>query len=457
MIGIIIVLSALLLVSISLMLLYRNKAYYERYSGEQNWWWLWDHFLNIESKASKPYDFAHFDIKDFKMVNELFGHTEGDIFLEYVGHELLKEPWIKYAVRCHNDNFAIVADPLEEKELYEKLNTLFVRLGHMPQDPSYKIFYRCGAVCSDKAIPAKVLVGDFAKLAQAMGTKQNCTDVVMYTDAMKAEYLRARKLKAELPLAIKNNELEVYIQPKYALPYEKLSGGEALVRWNYQNKEIILPSFFIPHFEKTGVVDLIDFFVLETVCRKFAEWKQQSLPLFPISINLSRYTIGTLHFLEKAVQIVEKYGVYPGLIDFELTETAVYDNQEFVIDIMNKIKGKGFKLSMDDFGTGYSSLSLLQKMPLDTLKIDKGFVDGIETDESGSKGQIILKNILSMTKSMNITSLSEGVETEKQKDVLKGWGCEIIQGFYYNKPLNLSEYEDLLEKQKVDTMKNTTQ
>ncbi|HOE09685.1 MAG TPA: EAL domain-containing protein, partial [Treponemataceae bacterium] len=187
------------------------------------------------------------------------------------------------------------------------------------------------------------------------------------------------------------------------------------------------------------------------------EWKKEGLPLFPLSVNLSRYTIGVPHFLDKALKIVEKYGVEPALIDFELTETAVYDNQEFVIDIMNKIKRSGFKLSMDDFGTGYSSLSLLQKMPLDTLKIDKGFVDGIETDESGSKGQIILKNILSMTKSMNITSLSEGVETEKQKDVLKGWGCEIIQGFYYNKPLNLSEYEDLLEKQKVDTMKNTTQ
>jgi len=267
----------------------------------------------------------------------------------------------------------------------------------------------------------------------------------MYTDAMKAECLRARKLKAELPLAVKNKELEVYIQPKYNLSNEKLSGGEALVRWNYQHKEIIMPSVFIPYFEKSGVVDLIDFFVLETVCRKFAEWKKEGLPLFPLSVNLSRYTIGVPHFLDKALKIVEKYGVEPALIDFELTETAVYDNQEFVIDIMNKIKRSGFKLSMDDFGTGYSSLSLLQKMPLDTLKIDKGFVDGIETDESGSKGQIILKNILSMTKSMNITSLSEGVETEKQKDVLKDWGCEIIQGFYYNKPLNLSEYESLLE------------
>ncbi len=426
------------------MLSYRRKAYFERYSGQPNWWWLWDRFLNVDKKTKKPYDFAHFDIKDFKMVNELYGHTTGDMLLEYVGEQLTKEPWIKYAVRCHNDNFAIVTDPFDERELHEKLISLFSRIGYLPQDPLYNLYYRCGAVVSDTAIPAKVLVGDFAKLVQEMGTKQNCTDVIIYTDSMKADCMRARKLKAELPMALKNNEIEVYIQPKYILPQETLSGGEALVRWNYQHKETLLPSIFIPYFEKSGVVDLIDFFVLDTVCKKFAEWKQKDYPLFPISVNVSRYTVGTPQFLEKVCDIVEKYGVDSALIDFELTETAVYDNQEFVIEIMNKIKEKGFKLSMDDFGTGYSSLSLLQKMPLDTLKIDKGFIDGIETDVSSSRGQILLKNIISMTRSMSITSLSEGVETEKQKDVLKDWGCEVIQGFYYNKPLKLTDYEEIL-------------
>jgi len=146
---------------------------------------------------------------------------------------------------------------------------------------------------------------------------------------------------------------------------------------------------------------------------------------------------------------VDSYDVPHELIEFELTETALYDNQEYIVSIMEAIKTEGFKLSMDDFGTGYSSLNLLQKMPLDTLKLDKSFVDNILTSIEADeifKAQVILKNILSMTKDMNVDSLAEGVELEKQKNILERWGCTHIQGHYYNKAMPIYDFEEILRK-----------
>ena len=435
-------------ISVFFLFRYRDRAYYERFSGQKNWWWLWDHFFLNTKKLSKPFCFAHFDIKDFKMINENFGHLVADKVLARVGQVAEKESWVKHLVRCHNDNFALVTELLSEEELKTKLMELFNKIDSLPEDPSYKIYYRCGAVSSEHSIAGKDTVPFFAKLAQVQGIKPNKTEIIIYTESMKDNYFHAKKIVQEIPRALKEKELIVYIQPKHHIS-GTLSGGEALIRWNRHFNEFLFPSSFIGYVEEAGLIHLIDFYVLETVCKKMQEWRTENRALVPISVNISRYTITIPFFLEKALQVVDSYDVPHELIEFELTETALYDNQEYIVSIMEAIKIEGFKLSMDDFGTGYSSLNLLQKMPLDTLKLDKSFVDNILTSIEADeifKAQVILKNILSMTKDMNVDSLAEGVELEKQKNILERWGCTHIQGHYYNKAMPIYDFEEILRK-----------
>lgn len=428
---------------------YKGLAYNDRFSGQKNWWWLWDYFFLNKKKLAKPFCFAHFDIKEFKMINENFGHKVADSVLARVGFAAAKESWIKYCVRCHNDNFALVTELLSEEELKRKLTAFFEKIGSIEEDPVYKVYYRCGAVTSEHSIAGKEMVPNFAKLAQAQGIKPNETEVIVYTETMKDYFFRAKRIVSELPRALRENELIIYIQPKHNINSNWLVGGEALVRWNRHFKEFLFPVFFISYIEEAGLIHLIDFYVLESVCSKMHEWQQKGITLMPISVNISRYTITVPYFLDKAIEIVDNYSVPHELIEFELTETALYNNQELIISIMNKIKNAGFKLSMDDFGTGYSSLSLLQKMPLDTLKLDKSFVDNILTSSAADeifKAQVILKNILTMANDMKIDSLTEGVEYERQKIILERWGCTYVQGHFYNKAMPISDFEEILKK-----------
>jgi len=201
---------------------------------------------------------------------------------------------------------------------------------------------------------------------------------------------------------------------------------------------------FIPYLERDGAIEKIDQFVLDRVCYKLDLWKKAGKKLYPVSVNLSRLHLNNPDLVEILCGIVDKYDISHELIEFELTESAAYDNKEYLLTVMHQLRGHGFKLSMDDFGTGYSSLSLLKDMPLNVLKIDKSFVDDIDTYSEEHKERLIIKDIIGMTKHMNVDSLAEGVETFEQKELLKEWGCQFIQGYYYSKPIPMDEYELLL-------------
>lgn len=202
------------------------------------------------------------------------------------------------------------------------------------------------------------------------------------------------------------------LQPKFDIQKEKIKGAEALIRWNYKNKEFLPPYRFIPFFEKDGSIAKIDDHVLKKVCQALAKWKIEGKHLYPISVNLSRSRLDDKKLIDNLVSIVDQYGIDHNLIDFELTESASYDNMEHMISVLQELRNRGFKISMDDFGTGYSSLSLLTKMPIDTLKIDKSFV-----------------------------CLAEGAESRNQVYRMRDLSCEIIQGYYYSKPIPISEYD----------------
>ncbi len=423
-------------------------AYRDSTTGFYNWTWLKAKLEQCEYIGLDRFIFARFDIKSFKLVNNIFGREVAKELFRHICDVLGQKNWILYAAKCEKDNFAMIVKDMPEEKLYNHLYGLFEELGELPSNHKYKLFYSCGIVAYDEneTINTDMRIEDMAAMAQNLCTKNNVTELKLYTEEMKHRYVMAQKYKVELPYAIENEDLVVYLQPKYNPQNDKLTGAEALIRWFYKGGDILSPQYFVPQFESDGTIDIIDRYVLRQVCKKFAEWKVLGLPLFPISVNLSRHQIARPDLIYILCDIVDEYGVPHSLIDFEITESAEFSDMSYLIGVLNDIKAQGFKISMDDFGTGYSCLGLLKDMPLDIIKIDKSFIDGIAVGEVNNKDMLMAKDILTIANHLGIKSLAEGVETFEQKEYLREWGCHYIQGYYYSKPIPVTDYEYLLKK-----------
>ncbi len=419
-----------------------KAAFTDLITGNYNWNHL-EAFLEVpDDKKIEDYAFAHFDIKQFRVLNEAYGHIAANKILSNIVKAMKEADFVYASARCHNDNFAMLLKDMPEAELRHKLYDFFEKLSVLEEDPYYKIYYKCGVVPMQRAMLSGNRVADAAKMAQALCTNQNETEIIFYTDKMHDDLSWGNYIKAYVETAIEQDEFVVYLQPKFDIKTEKIKGSEALIRWNYKNKEFLPPYRFIPFFEKDGSIAEIDDIVLKKVCEAMNRWKKEGKPLYPISVNLSRSRMYDERLIDKLVGIVDSYGVDHHLIDFELTESATYDNMEHMISVLQELRDRGFKISMDDFGTGYSSLSLLTQMPIDTLKIDKSFVDTIANDSERKEDIIVLQHIIGLAKELGFVCLAEGAESRPQIDRLRELGCEIIQGYYFSKPIPLTEYEE---------------
>lgn len=418
-----------------------QNVYHDPITGHYNWNYIWPIIAGYGLKGIQDFAFVHFDVKDFKAVNVVYGHDAANNLLIRIVEHMNETDWIYCSARCDNDNFAMMIKDMPEEEMREKLVQFFDDISHLDVDENYRIYYRCGVVPMKNTLLLGDRVADSGKQVQKSGNNMYETEVLFYTNSMNEELDWSIKTRSYLDTAIKQDEFLVYLQPKYDIATETLCGAEALIRWKYHGRNLISPARFIPIFETGGLISKLDDIVLKKVCSYMKKWKEQGLPLYPISVNLSRKSLGDIGLTDRLTGIVDEYGVDHSLIDFELTESAVHDNQKYLISVMNDLKGRGFKISMDDFGTGYSSLSLLNILPFDTIKIDKSFVDGIGYSEDKAKENAIMKHVIAMTKDLELKCLAEGVEDKEQVELLKEFGCEVIQGYYYSRPLPVEEYE----------------
>ena len=419
-----------------------KSAFTDLITGNYNWNHL-EAYLEVPAdKGINDYAFAHFDVKEFRVINEAYGHIAANKVLKNIVKAMKEADFILQSGRCHNDNFAMLLKDMPENQLIQKLKDFFEKISVLEEDQNYKIYYKCGLVPMQRTILSGNRVADFAKMAQALATNQKQTEIIIYTDKMHDDLSWGNYIKAYVETAIEQDEFMVYLQPKFDITREHIKGAEALIRWNYKNKEFLPPYRFIPFFEKDGSIAKIDDIVLKKVCQALAKWKSEGKPLYPVSVNLSRSRMYDERLIDNLVSIVDHYGVDHDLIDFELTESATYDNMEHMINVLNELRGRGFKISMDDFGTGYSSLSLLTQMPIDTLKIDKSFVDKVETAAEREEDIIVLRHIITLAKELGFVCLAEGAESKNQVDRLRTLGCEIIQGYYYSKPIPIAEYDE---------------
>ena len=277
--------------------------------------------------------------------------------------------------------------------------------------------------------------------AQIKGLYNN--NYYIYDEKLENEMLKEQKIESCMEDALKNNEFEVVYQPKILVKNEKIVGAEALVRWK-KDGQTISPGDFIPLFEKNKFIIKLDLYVFEQACKDIASWNEKYDFVPTVSINVSKEHFNNEDFIKEYVKITDKYNIDRSKIDLEITESATVDQNIDILKVLNTIKENGFIISLDDFGTGYSSLSMLQTMPIDIIKIDKVFIR--QADYKSDKN--IINYIMLIAEHLGAKTILEGVETKEQVEFTRKIGCDIIQGYYYSKPLSKNEYEDYFNKNK---------
>ena len=420
-----------------------KQSFFDPITQHYNWNHL-EAFLEMPMDYGiNDYAFVHFDIKEFRVINELYGHIAANKVLCNIVKAMNEADFVYASARCHNDNFAMMIQDMPEQETLEVLEKFFEDLSHLEGDPNYKIYYRVGVVPMQRTILNGNRVADAAKLAQSLGQNMNKTEINFFTDKMHDDISWGNYIKASIDRALTNDEFEVFFQPKFDITGEdtKLKGIEALIRWNYGRKEFLSPAKFVPFFEKDGSIGKIDDFVLKKVCETLARWKREGKELYTVSVNLSRSRFYFENLIEHLLSIVDRYHVDHRYIEFELTESATYEDMDHMMGILEELRERGFQISMDDFGTGYSSLSLLTEMPLDTLKIDKSFVDKLGVEKEKKDDVAVISHIITLAKELGFITLAEGAENEAQVRRLKELGCDTVQGYYFSRPITIEEFE----------------
>lgn len=399
--------------------------------------------IYLQDESIKHKYIITLDINKFKALNNIYGYGFCNELLKTLGETLTKiMPKDNITCRISNDIFASLFH-------YEKnINSLLEKI--LKQLSNIKI--------GDSNIPINLSIGackihlndtdinkllDKSYLARAQIKGQYHSHYYLFDEKLENELLEEQEIESCMEQALENKEFKVIYQPKIATSNEKMVGAEALVRW-YKDDQIIPPNKFIPLFEKNKFIIKLDLYIFEQVCKDLAQWREQYQYMPTISINLSKEHFIDENFIDEYVKICKHYQIQTNCIDLEITESATIDSNIDILKVFRNMKEKGFILSIDDFGTGYSSLSLLQNMPIDIIKIDKVFVD--KADLTTNKN--IINYILLIAKSLGVKTIVEGVETKEQMEFIRDIKADMIQGYYYSKPLLKDEFEKYFDKNK---------
>jgi len=390
------------------------------------------------------YAFILLDINKFKFINEHFGNEQGDLLLKHIAKVLSKHIDLdEVFARIAGDKFYILHKYITKDDIedYVKRITEDILSFKFSDDSHYNIVVCAGIfIIENTAISIDIIIDRAsiaAKVIKGGYTSAHC----FYTNDIHNTIMVEKNIEDEMYYALENGEFEVYIQPKYNFVTNKIAGAEALIRWNHPQKGLLPPDLFIPIFEKNGFITKIDMYVFEEICKKQKLWAAEGKEVLIVSVNQSRVHLDNPDYVNTLRLIVEKYNISPEVMELELTESVFTSNMDLMFNITRQLHNIGFRLSIDDFGSGYSSFNMLKDIVVDVLKIDREFF--IEPS-STVRGRKIVKSIIMMAKDLGIETVAEGVETKEQVDFLIEMGCDLAQGYYFAKPMPMSDFEDLL-------------
>ncbi|MEG2575798.1 MAG: EAL domain-containing protein, partial [Christensenella sp.] len=402
----------------------------------------------IDENPDEKFVFMRFDVDRFQLINSFFGTDEGDKLLIYIA-----EHFAEYAKKCAQVTYGriesdVVAlclpyerDKVEDmvyksKQILEQFNL------------NYDIVPSVGLYVIDDLSVSVEEMYNRATLA-AKTCKGNYVDFfAYYNEGMSVKLANEQEITNDMNFALKNGQFEIYLQPQYNIHTNLPCGAEALVRWRHPQRGMLLPSEFVPVFERNGFITKLDYYVWEQACACLNKWKAQGIDVYPISVNVSRVNIYNPKLAETLSELVNKYQLEPSLLNLELTESAYTDNPTAMKKVMKQLQNYGFTIMMDDFGSGYSSLSLLKDIAIDVLKIDMRFLSDTEIQ---GRGENIIASVIRMAKWLNIPIIAEGAETGEQVDFLRSVGCDYVQGYYFAPPMPIAEYEGRCVNKSGDT------
>ncbi|MDP9457558.1 MAG: EAL domain-containing protein [Actinomycetota bacterium] len=398
------------------------------------------------------------DLDDFKVVNDSLGHDAGDELLvaaaERLGSCLRPEDTI---ARLGGDEFVVLLEDVRGRgeateaatRIAEALREPFLLGAHEEAFVSVSIGVALASGGEDRTGSSPDDLLRWADVAMYEAKRKGKAHHAVFDPSMDARALERLRLGADLGRAVERGEFRVHYQPEVELSTGRIVGFEALVRWEHPEQGLVSPARFIPVAEETGLIVPIGRWVLEEACRRAKEW-QEHRPNGPpplMSVNLSARQFEHPDLACDVARALGESGLDPGRLVLEITESVLMEDAPSTIATLEELKSLGVGLAVDDFGTGYSSLSYLRRFPVDYLKIDRSFVDGIEEDSGGA---VLVSGIVDLGHALGLSVVAEGVETEGQLGLLRGMGCELAQGYHFARPMPGEEAGVLLEKARRD-------
>lgn len=391
----------------------------------------------LKKNYSSNYAVIHFKMRKYRSFCTCFGVKEGEALIENL-YNVLKKQIMRRELMVHKENatFGLLLSYTDEQQLRQRIEILTSNLNTVL--PNMKLYFVAGIykVCK-KETDIEQLYNN-AVLACDMLGEEIENKIVFYEVEMNNRRLWERKVEDDMHAALANHEFQVYLQPKISTEKESLAGAEALVRWIHPQEGFIPPNKFIPIFERNGFILKLDDYMLEEIAKQQATWIKQGRKVVPISVNVSRAHFTKEDLAEHICRIVDKYEVPHDVIELELTESAFFDDKQVLLQTVKKLRDAGFIVSMDDFGAGYSSLNSLKELQLDVLKLDADFFRGTDAEE---RGMLIVSEVIDLAKKLNMKIVAEGIESKEQVEFLTEQECDLIQGYFYAKPMPISEFE----------------
>jgi diguanylate cyclase (GGDEF)-like protein len=385
------------------------------------------------------------DLDRFKQINDTLGHDVGDLLLQEVAKRLrscLRES--DAVARLGGDEFVVLLPELEEvidvavvaKKILTSIGMPFALAGQ-----EFRITASVGiSICPLDGRDEQTLMKN-ADIAMYQAKAEGKNNFQFYSDKLNANSLERLDLESNLRRALERNEFRLHYQAKKDLRTDRITGMEALLRWQHEDLGTVMPMQFIPLAEEIGLIVPIGKWVLKTACLQTVAWQNQGLNDLTMAVNLSARQFSDEHLLQDITSILVETGMDPRLLELEITESMLMNNVEKTMQILARLKTMGVRIAIDDFGTGYSSLSTLKQFPLDTIKIDGSFIRDVD---SNAQDKGLTTAIIAMGRTLSLTVVAEGVETKEQADFLREQACDEFQGFYFNKPMPPDAFAELL-------------
>ena len=413
-----------------------------------------DHFLSFVTEKitvvpPDEYALVSLDFDNFNFINDLFSYEIGNAVLSRIVEHfdsVLEEG--EFFTRNHADHFLLWIKITETPSVVQRLCELCTFhdvLGELLPN-HYSLICSGGIIYVQPGSESITSLMDKANFARKKAKGNNYTTFLLYDEKMSQQVHWRKIITLMMEVALHNREFEMYLQPKFLIKTRQIIGAEALVRWKSPTYGMIYPDRFIPVFEQNGFIKELDFFMLSEACSYIREVIEAGGIPLPISVNFSRSHLQTSNLVERIFNTVNAYGIATNLIEIELTENVYVDEFQTLLDIASELRYLGFKVSLDDFGSAYSSLNYLKDLPFDIIKIDKRFLD---VSSNTDKGRTIVAKMVELIKSLRMIPVMERVETLDQVDFLAKLGCDLGQGYYFAKPMPLSDFKVFVSEHPV--------